>query len=44
MKKVFLVPVLVFISVLALTLFLSNNGNAQFFSIILLVLIFLLEK
>lgn len=44
MKKVFLVPALVFVSVLAVTLLLSNNGNAQFFSIIMLVLIFLLEK
>ena len=44
MNNGFLVATLAFISLIALALFSSNDSNAEIFSVILLILIFLVEK
>jgi len=44
MKNAFLIVALSFILVIAFTLFSNSNDNAQIFSVILLILVFLVEK
>ena len=44
MRNAFLVVALAFISFIAVTLFSNSNDNAQIFPVILLILVFLVEK
>jgi hypothetical protein len=44
MKNAFLIAALAFVLVIAFTLFSNSNDNAQIFSVILLILVFLVEK
>lgn len=44
MKNALLVVALAFVSFIVVTLFSSNDSNAQVFALILLILLFLLEK